>query len=33
MNEKLDQQYYDVIFDFYESKYEPIKNIGKFLII
>ncbi|CAF2027213.1 unnamed protein product [Rotaria magnacalcarata] len=28
MNEKLDQQYFDVKFDFHESKYEPIKNIG-----
>ncbi|CAF3567156.1 unnamed protein product [Rotaria sp. Silwood1] len=28
MNEKLDQQYFDVNFDFHLNKYEPIKNIG-----
>ncbi|CAF1367578.1 unnamed protein product [Rotaria sordida] len=28
MNEKLDQQYFDVNFDFHQNKYEPIKNIG-----
>lgn len=28
MNEKLDQQYFDVHFDLAGSKYEPIKNIG-----
>jgi hypothetical protein len=30
MNEKLDQQYFDVSFDFRDNKYEPIKNIGIF---
>jgi hypothetical protein len=33
MNEKLDKQYFDVRFDFHDNKYEPIKNIGIFLII
>ena len=28
MNDKLDKQYFDVNFDFQDSKYEPIKNIG-----
>ena len=30
MNEKLDQQFFDVNFDLHDNKYEPIKTIGRF---